>query len=164
MGQYDRNLIGSFEAFVEECITNAYDHTLSMVVSEDGKAQVQSFILTLCSDISIHSVFTTAGGSKMVDLVFEISQVRDFVFRLTSEFYTRFGSGDEGSLMKTLCNSLCVFSSAGKENTLIPDSIASRLPEWKDIAEILRENKWLVVLTLTHLYIQPYAKSGGARK
>lgn len=93
--------------------------------------------------------------------VFGDRKLMEFVTTLSMQFFARWGQSDNdvNSLCNTIARALCLGQSvepfeSTKDNFVgMPDEVAKRFPKGTEASQVLKANRWLVVLFLLPLVL-----------
>lgn len=145
---------------VNSVFSDAFNHTVNQIIESKQKEDIASFLLELNSTVSIYMIFTPSGITDTVSMVFQKTNIRDFIFKLSTNFQIRLGvpsfSQEYRELIKVIADSVCHLPSDisseerinGSEYMAIPNEIYVRLPSIDDIENLLLKNRWMVILVL----------------
>lgn len=169
-------------SFVRQCFLEAAERTYgSLVGSEAMLKEIQNFLITYTTSINVQLLVTTEGLPQVAENIFSSTVLRDYVLKLTSNFFARLlEDGQSGveryeALVLSLAFSLDIHGAplsamVGREGRkdqqldldeyeAIPEEYSSRLPYANDIAATLCANKWLIMVILICLYHPVIASS-----
>lgn len=115
------------------------------------KNNVDAFIGNLVLRQLPSSVLTNEGIVSMTQTVFHDTEIRDFIFNLTNNFFTRLGGGDQA--FEGIVDAICDGMLQNGNYCALPEDIAKRLMDCKDIKNHLLGNKWLVTILLLMIFV-----------
>jgi hypothetical protein len=105
------------------------------------------------------------GTQKLISLMYDDPEIRDFVLRITTFIFAKFGDTKNRwpQLVENLSEAVGFINppAASRRNdkdnvdpiTLTPEEIQHRAPTVEDVQEILLYNRWAVTMLLMHLYL-----------
>lgn len=134
---------------------DAFNHTWSKFLADDQKTEIVTFLTNDVTAFAMYMAFTVDGVRQLREQVFTNANVRDFILGVASAFYARISRMETEWAM--LCERLVNSYSAGShavtdavkdDYVAMPDPIAERMPDSKDVRGFIFSNRWLVVLCM----------------
>lgn len=128
--------------------------------TEEESIKIKEFLASLGRSYNPYSLMTVSHVTDLIDLIFTKEDVRDFIWKLTFNFFSILGydKGQYNKLCETLAFSLNVTDNYKKTTdlgrvekgifSLTPDTLKSKLEDYETIKEYLIDNKWLIVITI----------------
>lgn len=155
----------------QKAIIDAYEQTFPIYVSESNvkkREKILSFISNVTLAFVPPMIVTSQGIGEINRMVFSDSDIRDFVFTLTSNFIVRLAGNENAAyvfddLVKNLAFSLDIhytkedetgkwFNPIDPSYEAIPSVIAENTPSCVEIVRVLSANKYLVTIVALVLY------------
>lgn len=147
--------------------TQATEHVMGNYMP-DSRPEIEAFVAQMVLQEKPYMLVTYEGRERIKTLVFGKESIRDFVMTLAFNFFSRLACDE--NIITALAYALATgttFSGYGadaKQNQM-PEAIATRLENTQPVTEILKANKWLMVILLMQLSIrmEDAAKVSGSR-
>lgn len=151
-----------FYEYVASIFNQANKVELGLLGTSDNPTfkKVQDFIIIdLIEHTKIHTLFSIEGLERIVKLVFDNVEIRDFVLMLNDRFFIYFSDTTEENKQSPKLQALCriissyVFTTAAN-NSISPKQITTRLETALDRKEIINRlmiDKWLITVVLLYL-------------
>ena len=129
----------------KHCIGQAYNATM-LQYSGDTRKKLLGKILTGIVGCNTYFSCTKPNIALLSESVFSDPLFRDFLLNLTTRFFFHYDD-DKKQLCNYLANSLFIDT-----DSLVPNEISSRLPEFKFIEESITSNGWLCVYMILAIH------------
>lgn len=111
------------------------------------------FLLELVGETFLYSFLTIDGIQHYRNRIFTNANARDLVFSVYSSFIGRYGGNDdELEELQRLIARAATVSSGGEYSEITPDELSTRMMSYEDILMVLRDNPWIVCVSLILLY------------
>lgn len=120
---------------------------------DDPRSSILADVLGLAKVRQISLLTTVEGINKFSNEVFGSVLLRDFVFSLTTTFFTHWGESDlkYDGLVTSLARANGLTSRAANA---MPSNIKEELSTFENVKTILEGNEWLVPLMLLAAYFE----------
>ena len=142
-------------ADVIRIFVQATEHVLNNYLPE-SRPELDGFIAQMVLQEKPYMLVTDEGINRARMMVFAKESIRDFILSLSFSFFGRLASDENtlAGLAHTLADGT-TFHGYGADAKLnrMPTEIADRLEATSTTADILKANKWLMVLLLIQLSI-----------
>ena len=137
---------------VTEVFQESLQHCLAGLLS-NTKLTISEFIASVILQEKPFMVLTPEGIPHVIDIVFTSSEIRDFVFNLHFTFFSRWGHSEDNvdGLINNLSRGLGLSNMA--RLSAMPNDISNRLITFEHATEVLKENKWIIIILLIQLCI-----------
>jgi hypothetical protein len=131
----------------------ALENALSGLVGE-SKTSASGFIASIALHQQAHMVVSPEGLKQIIAIVFSDAGNRDFIFNLSFRFFAGW-SGNEAEIdgLAASLASGCSQTHYIGDYSGVPIELSARLPGQADIEQLLRSNKWLMIIILLLLYV-----------
>lgn len=142
----------------EEIFCHALNRTIWIYRNDYAAIEV---IADNIKNTAMESVATEAGVSRISNMVFGESVVREFVFTLQTQFFSQFAEFNDhweemvGNIAAGLTSGL-VSERVKKELILIPEELSSRMYDATYMKDLLLANNWLTMFILIALWGRIY--------
>lgn len=142
----------------EEIFCHALNRTIWIYRNDYAAIEV---IASNIKNTAMESVATEAGISRISDLVFGESVVREFVFTLQTQFFSQFAEFNDhweemvGNIAAGLTTGF-VSNRVKKEMSLMPEELSSRMYDAQYMKDLLLANNWLTMFILIALWGRIY--------
>jgi hypothetical protein len=135
---------------VGECFIESYKFCMGSYINE-GKISITEFVAELVLNNKPYLLTTQEGVIHNSMLVFTNDSRRDFIFMLNYVFFSRYGHSD--SDIDGLIGNIARGIAMRNKNSVMPIVLSDRLSDTNTAFNILKDNKWLVIIALIHLFI-----------
>lgn len=137
-------------------VSKAIRSAFRIVIRRYGEEQRNSVILDIAGLAKIHqiSLITTSKGlGSFSDQVFSAKVFRDFVFALSSTFYTHWGEAESkyDGLVESLTRANGI---ANKTRNFMDKKIMEEFDSLDETRVLLKSNEWLIPLLLVAAYYE----------
>lgn len=138
---------------VGHSFVSSVEHCLNSHVGETRRA-LTSFLMEVMMRRSVMMV-TPDGLKDLAELVFTQDLHRDFIQAVTFTFYARWGANDQqkDALIANLADGAAADTAMQPGWIATPKAVQSRMAPRGEIIELLKANRWLVILLLMKLYV-----------
>lgn len=127
----------------------AYRHTRNEFDMDPTlREKIDAFVVNFLLNYQVASIIMPASLDTLVREVFSNKLIRDFVLTLQFNFFTRWGEASVNftSLTDSLSYGLGLSSDEEGQYSVIPKQLRDALPSQDNVREVLKANKWLVIL------------------
>lgn len=143
-----------------------FNEAVLMAFDMRGATEVERFLVFIYA-IQRREVPTTlfsgklAGTKRLLDLVFNDPDKRDFIMLITFQFYAKFGNTAErySELVSNLAEAIGFIKKedSNKEPSLVMagEEYLNDMPSVEDVSGILMDNRWATIVVLMMLYLMP---------
>lgn len=144
----------NFALAAEEMFNHALNRTIWNY--REDYAAVEAFIAVI-RNTAMESVATNTGITRIADLVFGNSAMREFIFTLRLQFYSQFA--EFHTVWEDLLGKIAIALTGSEISTtadlslsLVPEDMRIRTYEPTEMKNILLANSWLVIFILIALW------------
>ena len=133
--------------------------------SERNRIAIYELLLHICGELRPYMVVTPAGAEAISDRIFSNDIHRDFIFTLLFNFTPRLSIDRIEENFAYVVRSLAFglsninkinipgYATANEDHIKLPEEVVDRLPTESSIIQLLKSNKWLVMILLINLYM-----------
>lgn len=133
---------------------DALQYTLGNMPTE-GQVPIKQFLAQLVIKEKPYLLVTQEGIAHAMELAWSNAAISDFLMRLSFAFFARLGHDDE--FVDGLCGNLargCALVARDPQNlNAVPTAVAERLSDMAAATQLIRANRWLVVILMIQLFV-----------